>query len=53
LKFDLAIEKLKSHKSAGINHTPAVFFKAGGWTICSEVRKLFISIWNKQKLPEE
>jgi len=27
--------------------------KAGGRTICYEIHKLIISIWNKEKLPEE
>ena len=27
--------------------------KAGGRTICYEVHKLVISIWNKEELPEE
>jgi len=52
LKFDLAIEKLKSHKSLGINQIPAEFFKAMGRTICSEGHKLVIYVWNKEKLPE-
>jgi len=53
LKFDLGIEKLKNHKSPGINQIPTEFFKAGGRTICFEVHKLIISIWNKENLPEE
>ena len=53
LKFDLAIEGLKSKKSLGINQIPAEFFKAGCRTICSEVHKLIFSTWNKEKLPEE
>jgi len=28
-------------------------FKAGGRTICYEIHKLIISIWNKGELPEE
>jgi len=27
--------------------------KAGGRTICYEIHKLIISIWNKEELPEE
>jgi len=49
----LAIEKLKSHKSPGIDQIPAALIKAGGRTICSEIQKLIISIWNKEELPEE
>jgi hypothetical protein len=49
----LAIEKLKSHKSAGIGQIPAELIKAGGRTIGYETHKLIISIWNKEELPEE
>ena len=52
-KFELAIEKLKSHKSPGVVKIPAEFIKAGGRTICYEIHKLFVSIWNKELLPEE
>jgi hypothetical protein len=49
---ELAIEKLKSHKSPGIDHIPAELIKAGGRPILSEIHKLIISIWNKENLPE-
>ena len=52
-EFELAIEKLKSHKPPGIDQIPGELIKARGRTFCSEFRKLFISIWNKEKLPEE
>jgi hypothetical protein len=50
---ELAIEKLKSHKSPGIDQIPAELIKAGGKTIHYEIHKLVISIWNKEELPEE
>jgi len=50
---EMAIEKLKSHKSPGIDQIPAELIKAGGRTIRCEIHKLIISIWNKQELPEE
>ena len=50
---ELAIGKLKSHKSPDINQIPAELIKAGGRTICLEIHKLIISIWKKEKLPEE
>jgi len=53
LEFELAIEKLKSHKSPGIDQIPAELIKAGGRTIRSEIYELIISIWNREKLPEE
>jgi len=49
----LAIEKLKSHKSPGIDQIPAELIKAEGKTIHFEIHKLIISIWNKEELPEE
>ena len=52
-EVELAIEKLKGHKSPGIDQIPAELIKAGGRTIRSEIHKLIISIWNKEELPEE
>ena len=49
----LDIEKLKSHKSPGIDQIPAELIKAGGRTIRYVINKLIISIWNKEELPEE
>ena len=48
-KVELAVEKLKSHKSPGIDQIPAELIKAGGKTIHSEIHKLIISIWNKEE----
>jgi hypothetical protein len=53
LEFDLAIEKLKSHKSPGIDQIPAELIKAGDRTIRCAIQKFIISIWNKEELPEE
>jgi len=50
---ELAICKLKSHKSPGIDQIPTELIKAGGRTICLEIHKLITSIWKKEKLPEE
>jgi len=52
-EVELAIDKLKSHKSPGIDQIPAELIKARGRTICFEIHKLIISIWKKEKLPEE
>jgi hypothetical protein len=49
----LAIEKLKSHKSPGIDQIPSELIKAGGGTIRGAIHKLIISIWNKEELSEE
>jgi len=50
---ELAIDKLKSHKSPGIDQIPAELINAGGGTICFEVHYLITSIWKKEELPEE
>ena len=52
-KVELAIKKLKNHKSPGIDQIPTEFIKAGGKTIRSEINKLIFYIWNKEELPEE
>ena len=52
-EVELAIDKLKSHKSPGVDEIPAELFKAGGGTICLKIHKLITSIWEKEKLPEE
>ena len=52
-EIELAIGKLKNHKSPGIDQIPAELIKVGGRTICGAIHKLIISIWNKEELPEE
>jgi hypothetical protein len=52
-EVEIAIEKLKSHKSPGINQIPAELIIAGGRIIRPEIHKLIFSIWNKEELPEE
>jgi len=52
-EVELAIEKLKSHKSPGIDQIRAEMIKAGGRTIRCAIHKPIISIWNKEELPEE
>ena len=51
--FEMAIENLESHKSSGIDQIPAELIKAGSTTICYEIHKLIISLWNREELPEE
>jgi len=43
-KVQKAIEKLKRHKTQGIDQIPAELIKAGCWTIRSEIHKLIKSI---------
>jgi hypothetical protein len=47
----LAIEKLKGPKSPGIDQIPPEFIEEGDSTIGSEIHKLIIFIWNKEKFP--
>jgi hypothetical protein len=49
----MAVEKLKRHKSPGVDEIPAELIKAGGSTICCEIHKLINSIWNEGELPEQ
>ena len=53
LEVELAIEKLKSHKSPGTDQIPAELIKAGCSTIFCVIHKLIIAIWNKEELPGE
>jgi hypothetical protein len=48
-EVEMAIEKLRRHKSPGIDQIPAELIKA----IRSEIHKLINSIWNKEELPEQ
>ena len=48
IESEMAIEKLKGHKSPGIDQIPTELIKAGGRTIRSEIRKLISSISNKE-----
>jgi hypothetical protein len=52
-ELEMAVEKLKSHKSPAIDQIPAEFIKAGGRTIRCDIHKFINSIWNKEELPEE
>jgi hypothetical protein len=46
----MAIEKLKRHKSSGIDKIPAELIKARGRTSRSETHKLINSTWKKEEL---
>jgi hypothetical protein len=50
----MAIEKLKRHKSPGIDQIPAEVMKArGGGTTHCEIHNFINFVWNKEELPEE
>ena len=46
-EVELAIDKIKSHKSPGIDEISAELIKAGGRTICLEIHKIITSISKK------
>ena len=52
-EFEMAVEKLKRHKSPCIDQIPAELIKAGDRTICSEIHKFIYSIMNKEEFLEE
>jgi hypothetical protein len=52
VEVEIAIGKLKSYKSPGTDNIPAELIKAGGETLCSEIRRLICCIWNKEELPQ-
>jgi hypothetical protein len=51
-EVEMAIGKLKRHKSSGVDQIPSEFAKAGGRTTVSEIHKVINRIWNKDELPE-
>jgi hypothetical protein len=52
VEVEMAIEKLKRHRSRGIDQIPAESIKAGGRKIRSETHKHIISVWSKAELSE-
>ena len=51
--FELAIDKVKSHKSPGIDQIPAEMIKAGSRIICMEIYKIITSIYKEVELPKK
>ena len=52
-EFEMGIQKLKRHKSPGIDQIPSELIEAEGIKIRCEIHKLTIFIWNEEELPEE
>ena len=52
-EVEMAIEKLKRHKSPGTDQILAEIIKAGGRIIRSEIHQLINSAWSKEELPKE
>ena len=53
LEFEMLIEKLKTHKSAGTDQSTVEFIIAGSRTIRCEIQELINSVRRKEELPEE
>jgi hypothetical protein len=53
LEVQIAIEKLRKHKSQGIDQIPAELIKAEGRTFRFDIHRLTNSIWNEEELPKE
>jgi hypothetical protein len=49
----MAIEKLKSHVSPGIDLISEEVIEAGGSSTRSKIHELINSVWNEEELPEE
>ena len=48
-ELEMAIDKLKGHKSPGIDQIPAKLIKAGGRTIRSEIHTLLLILYGKMR----
>jgi hypothetical protein len=53
VEVEIAIGKMKSYKSRGIDQILIKLFKAGVETLYSEIHRLICSIWNKGELPQQ
>jgi hypothetical protein len=51
--MEMAIKKLKRHKSPDIDQMSAKLIKGGGKTIQSEIHKPINSVWIMEELPEQ
>jgi hypothetical protein len=47
----VAVGKLKRYTPPGVE--PAEIIQTGGETLCSDIYKLIMLIWNKEKLPHQ
>ena len=55
-QFSLSLSQLlqtKSHNSPDINQIPVELIMTAGRPIRNEIHELYISIWNKEELPEQ
>jgi hypothetical protein len=52
-EVEIAIARLKKHKSPGSDQIPAELIQAGGETLQSEIHELINSIWSKEELSDQ
>jgi hypothetical protein len=52
-EIEIAIKKLKSVKSPGIDDIPAELLKAGGTALINKLLKLICAVWKEEKHPPE
>jgi hypothetical protein len=52
-EVEIAIARLKKHRSPGSDQIPAELIQAGGETLRSENRKIINPVWNKEGLPDQ
>jgi hypothetical protein len=53
LEVEIAIAKLKKHKSPCSDQIPAELIQAGGEILLSAIHKLINFVWNKEELPDQ
>ena len=52
-KVSQVIQKLKTHKAAGLDKIPAELIKKGGIELKRRIHKLIMKIWKEETLPTE
>ena len=52
-RLELVIENKKKIKAPGVDKIPFELIQAGGGKLCEDIHKLFVLIWNKEKLQHE
>jgi peptidyl-tRNA hydrolase len=53
IQVEIAVGRMKRHKSQVIDQILAELIQAGGNTLHSAIHKLINSIWNKEEFPHQ